>query len=45
MFVIEAYIVLTGIGAAAFWMLTATGTDRKVVRHEAPEVTPLAEAA
>lgn len=45
MFVIETYIVLTGIGAAAFWMLAATGVDRKVPRHEAPAATPLAKAA
>lgn len=45
MFVIEAYLVLTGIGAAAFWMLAAMGGERKVSRRETPPAMPLAKAA
>lgn len=45
MIVIETYIVLTGIGCVGFWLLAATGRDRKVTRHDAPAATPLRKAA
>jgi len=45
MFVIHAYIVLTGLASVGFWVLACTGRDRPVTRHAASVPGPLRKAA